>query len=430
MSPQELEIINLSLGIKIVDSERYPFELTTRTPVVTVMGHVDHGKTTLLDHIRSSNIAEAEIGGITQRIGGFIVEHELGKTSFIDTPGHAIFKNMRETGALVTDAVVLIVSAVEGVQPQTKEVIDLIARHQLPCFVAVNKIDSEGADFEAVLEQLVNEGIEIEEYGGNVFAAGISAKTGSQVDLFHQMIVEECAALDIQGWELTSAECLVVESRASLDTLSKDAITELTKKSQIENDKGICSIVVKNGILQPGQHLIFGRGRAMAKVSQIKNEKGHFLESAGPGQIVELVGLSELPKAGEILQTVSSDSTAKKILAIAKKFLDKAKLEKISGEEEVDVRLPPLKTRRRKRKFYASSKNMIKSIDEHKETLRVSMLLESDEEVKQRLKNQIEQLEIMKLELSGGEDMPNPVIIKVSIIPFQPYSANMLLINS
>ena len=306
LSSEEISILSLVMGMKIVDSERYPYELKSRIPVVTVMGHVDHGKTTLLDYFRNSKIAEAEAGGITQRIGGFIVEHDLGKTSFIDTPGHAIFKNMRETGALVTDAVILIVSAVEGVQPQTREVIELIAKNQLPCFVAVNKIDVDGSDSDGVLEQLVAEGVEIEEYGGNVFAAGISAKTGNQVDLFHQMIVEECAALDIQGWEETSVECLVVESRASLDTLTIDAITEMKKKSQIKNDKGICSIVVKNGILKQGQYLVYGKGRAMAKVNQIKNEKGHFLESASPGQIVELVGLSELPKAGEILQTAPS----------------------------------------------------------------------------------------------------------------------------
>ncbi len=157
--------------------------LETRIPIVTVMGHVDHGKTTLLDTLRESSVANSEAGGITQKIGGFSMNSDYGKLSFIDTPGHSLFKNMRETGSSCADLVILVLSATEGIKPQTLEVLELIKKFKLPYIIAINKIDLPEACIETAEEELVNMGINLMTYGGDIPVIPISAKTGENLDL-------------------------------------------------------------------------------------------------------------------------------------------------------------------------------------------------------------------------------------------------------
>ena len=167
-TPIQVKAICWKFGFELVSKSILGIDPQPRPPIITIMGHVDHGKTTLLDAYRNSNLTEGEVGGITQKIGGFLVKTQFGNISFIDTPGHSLFTNMRKTGANCTDIIVLVVSGIEGVQSQTKEVLEIIEESSIPVIVAINKIDSPKADPEAVEEELFKMGVEIEPLGGNI----------------------------------------------------------------------------------------------------------------------------------------------------------------------------------------------------------------------------------------------------------------------
>jgi len=235
---------------------------TSRAPVVTIMGHVDHGKTSLLDYIRRAKVADGEAGGITQHIGAYHVETEKGMISFLDTPGHAAFTSMRSRGAKATDIVVLVVAADDGVMPQTIEAIQHAKAAKVPLIVAVNKIDKEGVDFERVKSELSQHNIISEEWGGENIFAYVSAKVGTGVDALLDSILLQAEMLDLSAVATGPASGVVIESRL---------------------DKGrgpVASILVQHGQLKQGDIVLcgleYGRVRAM------RDENGKSIDVAGP----------------------------------------------------------------------------------------------------------------------------------------------------
>jgi translation initiation factor IF-2 len=265
-----------------------------RAPVVTIMGHVDHGKTSLLDAIRLSNVAESEAGGITQHIGAYQVEKNGRKITFIDTPGHEAFTRMRARGAKVTDVVVLVVAADDGVMPQTLEAIDHARAAQVPILVAINKIDRPDAQPERVMQQLSDRGLVPEAWGGETVMVPVSARTKQNLDLLLEMIL---LVSDIQ--ELTANP-----SRPGLAT-----VLEAT----LDRGRGpVATVLVRNGTLNAGDFFIcgsvFGRVRAMF------DDRGNGVKAAEPAQPVEVLGLGALPEVGETLQVVTDTAKAKQVV--------------------------------------------------------------------------------------------------------------------
>lgn len=414
LTENETKIICQLFHSKLIENGE--FEATRRTPVITVMGHVDHGKTTFLDYLKKTQVAEAEEGGITQRIGGFMMEIGEHPVTFIDTPGHAIFSNMRKTGAMATDIVILIVSAIEGVQQQTREIIELIHEFNLPVYVAINKIDSPMADPDGVCEQLIEAGMQLEEdveNNGNIFAGMVSAKTGEDVLEFCEMILEDCQSLGIEAFELIEAECVVIESRAQVDTLSSTAILEDKSKNATQADLNICSVVVKNGILRAGSNVIFGDNLKSSKVTKIKNEKGHLLKKAEPGEIVELVGLDRLPEAGDIL-SVMDETLLKRVKSIRQDYNHHQERLNLEVSNFSSVKLKRFKNRRERRKFYGDSNNIVKIHSEKLEELKQKLFTETDETKKQELNLQYKEIETIIKDLKNQQKYINPVIIKVN----------------
>jgi translation initiation factor IF-2 len=268
-------------------------EALPRPPVVTVMGHVDHGKTSLLDSIRRARVASGEAGGITQHIGAYHVETKKGVITFLDTPGHEAFTAMRARGAKVTDIVVLVVAADDGVMPQTKEAIAHAKAGNVPVVVAVNKIDKGEANPERVKQELVAEGVVPEEYGGDVQFVPVSAKTGQGIDTLLDSILLQAEVLELRAPKDAPARGIVIESRL---------------------DKGrgpVATILVQSGTLQRGDVAlvgsVFGRVRAMA------DENGKTVQKAGPAIPVEIQGLSDVPLAGEELLVLGDERKAREI---------------------------------------------------------------------------------------------------------------------
>lgn len=268
-------------------------ELITRAPVVTIMGHVDHGKTSLLDYIRVTKVAAGEAGGITQHIGAYHVETPKGMVTFLDTPGHAAFTAMRARGAQVTDIVVLVVAADDGVMPQTIEAIQHAKAANVPLVVAVNKIDKPQADLGRVKQELVAQGVIPEEFGGDTMFVHVSAKTGVGIDDLLDAILLQAEVLELTTYADGMAKGVVLESRL---------------------DKGrgvIASILVESGTLRKGDIILagqeFGRVRAML------DEKGKAVETAGPSIPVEVLGLSNVPKAGDEVLIVSDERKAREV---------------------------------------------------------------------------------------------------------------------
>lgn len=268
-------------------------KLVPRPPVVTVMGHVDHGKTTLLDYIRNTNVAAREAGGITQHIGAYKVKLPEGEITFIDTPGHHAFTTMRARGARVTDIVVLVVAADDGVMPQTVEAINHAKAAGVPIIVAINKIDKPNANPDRVKQELAKHGLVPEEWGGDTIMVEISAKTGQNVDELLEMI-------------LLQAEML--ELKANPDKPAKGTVLE----SKLDPKRGpVATLLVQDGTLKVGD--AFVAGLHWGKVRAMINELGERLKEAGPSTPVEVLGLSDVPLAGEPFFVVENERKAREI---------------------------------------------------------------------------------------------------------------------
>ncbi len=268
---------------------------TTRAPVVTIMGHVDHGKTSLLDHIRRAKVAEGEAGGITQHIGAYSVETDSGRITFLDTPGHAAFTAMRARGATATDIVVLVVAADDGVMPQTKEAVQHSRAAGVPLIVAVNKMDKETADPDRVKTELSQLEVISEEWGGEHQFVNVSAKTGLGIDELLEAISLQAEVLDLQAVNKGPGRGIVIESRL---------------------DKGrgpIASVLVQEGELRSGDILLCGE--EYGRVRAMRDENGREVKLAGPSTPVEVLGLSGVPIAGEDALVVQDERKAREVAA-------------------------------------------------------------------------------------------------------------------
>ncbi len=270
-----------------------PDKLIARPPVVTIMGHVDHGKTSLLDVIRKTSVTDTEAGGITQHIGAYCVSTDKGQIVFLDTPGHEAFTAMRARGAQVTDIVILIVAADDGVMPQTIEAINHAKAAEVPIIVAVNKIDKANADPERVKRELADLGLVPEDWGGDTFFINVSAKENRGINNLLEMI-------------LLQAELL--ELKANPDKLSKGHVIE----AKIDSGRGaVATMLVQEGTLHVGDSVVCGIHHG--KVRALLNDRGHIIKSAGPSMPVEVVGISGVPNAGDDFIALSDDKNAKQI---------------------------------------------------------------------------------------------------------------------
>lgn len=268
---------------------------TTRAPVVTIMGHVDHGKTSLLDFIRRAKVADGEAGGITQHIGAYKVETDNGEITFLDTPGHAAFTAMRARGATATDIVILVVAADDGVMPQTKEAVQHAKAAGVPLIVAVNKMDKESADPDRVKSELLQLEVIPEEYGGEHQFCNVSAKTGMGVDELLEAIVLQAELLDLKAVAEGPCRGIVIESRL---------------------DKGrgpVASVLVQEGQLRPGDILLCGE--EYGRVRAMRDENAKEMKFAGPSTPVEVLGLSGVPVAGEDAAVVQDERKAREVAA-------------------------------------------------------------------------------------------------------------------
>ncbi|ENU22595.1 translation initiation factor IF-2 [Acinetobacter proteolyticus] len=277
----------------LVAAEEARGEQTTRPPVVTIMGHVDHGKTSLLDRIRRSKVAAGEAGGITQHIGAYHVETEKGIITFLDTPGHAAFTSMRARGAKATDIVVLVVAADDGVMPQTAEAIDHARAAGTPIIVAINKMDKESADVDRVLNELTTKGIVPEEWGGDVPIAKVSAHSGAGIDGLLDLILIQAELMELKASAEGAAQGVVIEARV---------------------DKGrgaVTSILVQNGTLNIGDLVL--AGSSYGRVRAMSDENGQRITSAGPSIPVEILGLPEAPMAGDEVLVVNDEKKAREV---------------------------------------------------------------------------------------------------------------------
>ena len=285
---------------EIIDKEE---DLVKRPPIVTIMGHVDHGKTTLLDYIRNTHVVDKEFGGITQHIGAYQTKYKDELITFIDTPGHAAFTEMRARGASVTDIVIIIVAADDGVKPQTKEAVDHALSAKVPIIVAVNKIDKPDANIDRVLTEMAEIGITPESWGGDIPFINISAHTGEGIDLLLETI-------------LTIAE--VGELKANPNRYAVGAVIE----SRLDkNVGGIASYLIQNGTLRIGDPIVVGT--SYAKVRTMKNDRGESIVEAGPSTPVEITGLTENPSAGDKFMAFETEAEAK---SVAEKRKDAAKM--------------------------------------------------------------------------------------------------------
>jgi len=293
---KEEVIENPLIEIEKYFEEKYkdPENLKERPPVVTVMGHVDHGKTTLLDYIRNTRVAEREEGGITQSIGAYQVEVNGKKITFIDTPGHEIFTEMRARGAQATDIVVLVVAADDGVMPQTIEAYNHAKSANVPIIVAINKIDKPNANVEKTKQELVNKlNLIPEEWGGDTIVVPISAKKGQNVDTLLEMILLVAEMQEIKGIPDGPVRAVTIESKL---------------------DKGfgpVANVIIKDGILKIGDYII--SGKVIGKVKALVNDQGKRIKEAGPSTPVMIVGFEELPDSHGIVYSVDSLDKAREI---------------------------------------------------------------------------------------------------------------------
>jgi len=295
---------------KILEEYLQPSEvsrLKPRPPVVTLMGHVDHGKTSLLDAIRKSNIAEKEAGGITQHIGAYAIEFHGKKITFLDTPGHEAFTAMRARGANVTDIVILVVAADDGVMPQTIEAVDHARAANVPIVVAINKIDKPQADIDRVKKQLQGLNLTPEDWGGETITVGVSAKTGQGIEELLEMILLEAEMLEL---------------KADFDSPARGVVLE----SKISKGGPRASLLIQNGTLREGDVIL--AGVHWGKIKAMFNDRMMRIKEAPPSMPVEVLGLSGTPEAGEKFFVVKSEALAKEIAERRKMLLREKGLQK------------------------------------------------------------------------------------------------------
>ena len=272
---------------------QYKDEPKSRPAVITVMGHVDHGKTTLLDFIRKTKVVDGEAGGITQHIGAYEVETSKGKLTFIDTPGHAAFSSMRARGANTTDIVVLVVAANDGIKPQTEEAINHAKAAGVSIVVAINKIDLDGADPEKVKGDLAAKDLTPDDWGGNTQMVPVSALKGDGVDELLERIALEAEILELKAHYEGAAQGVVIES-------------------QLDKFRGsVSTFLIQNGILKVGDLVV--SGNSMGKIKSIVNSDGDKIKQAGPSAAIEVLGLNSVPTAGDQFQVVKNDKQAREI---------------------------------------------------------------------------------------------------------------------
>ncbi len=298
----------------LADEEDLPESMVARAPVITIMGHVDHGKTSLLDSIRKSNISESEAGNITQHIGAYHVELEEGNIVFLDTPGHAAFTAMRARGAQATDIVVLIVAADDGVMPQTIEAINHAKAAKVPIVVAINKIDVPGARPDHVKQQLVDNDLVPEDWGGQTIVVQVSATEGTGIESLLEMLLLEAALLELKANPNKPARGVVIEA-------------------QVDTGKGaVATVLVQSGTLKVGD--TFVSGRYSGKVRAMMSDDGKRLKVAGPSTPVVVLGFTGVPEAGEPFFAVASEKDAR---TISEERQDKYRISKLGSHSHVSL---------------------------------------------------------------------------------------------
>ena len=287
--------VHVTIEERLIETDEDPEEsLQERCPVVVVMGHVDHGKTSILDRIRNAHVTDTEAGGITQHIGAYQVEYQGKKITFLDTPGHEAFTAMRARGANVTDIAILVVAADDGIMPQTIESINHAKAAGVSIIVAINKMDKEGADPDRVKQQLTEQSLVVEEWGGDVIAVPVSAKSGMGIDELLENI-------------LLVAE--VKELKANPDRLARGTVVE----ARLDKGKGpVATLLVQNGTLKSGDVII--AGTSVGRIRTMTNDKGRSIKEAGPSTPVEITGLGEVPSAGDVFNAVADEKLARELV--------------------------------------------------------------------------------------------------------------------
>jgi|YNPNPStandDraft_1061719.scaffolds.fasta_scaffold00052_24 translation initiation factor IF-2 len=294
---------------------KHATKLSPRPPVITVMGHVDHGKTTLLDAIRRTNVTEQEFGGITQHIGAYQVDWHGRKITFLDTPGHEAFTAMRARGASITDIAVLVVAADDAVMPQTVEAIDHARAAGVPIIVAINKIDKPEANVERTMQQLMEHGLMPEEWGGDTIMVKLSAKQGQGIDELLEMIV------------------LVADMAELKAEVSASKVVGTVVEAQVDRGRGpVATVLIHKGTLKVGAAVV--AGEAYGKVKAMFNDKGERINKAGPATPVEILGLSAAPQAGDKLESAKDDREAR---AIAEKRAQQARQERMMAKTKITL---------------------------------------------------------------------------------------------
>jgi translation initiation factor IF-2 len=278
-------------GKRVIFTEEEAADLVPRAPIVTIMGHVDHGKTSLLDAIRSTTVAAAERGGITQHIGASEAVHNGKRIVFLDTPGHEAFTAMRARGAQVTDIAIIVVAADDGVMPQTKEAIDHVRAARVPMIVAINKIDKPDANPDRVKQELADNKVLIEEFGGDVIAVPVSAKQKIGLDDLMEMILLVADLQDLKANPNRPAIGTIIESKVA------------------KGRGNVATVLVQTGTLKIGD--VVTVGRTFGRVRALQNAAGKRVKAAEPATAVEIIGLADLPEAGDILRVVADEKTAR-----------------------------------------------------------------------------------------------------------------------
>ena len=300
------------------EEEEDETDMIVRPPVVCVMGHVDHGKTSLLDKIRSSHVTTGEAGGITQHIGAYVVETSNGKITFLDTPGHEAFTSMRRRGAQSTDIAILVVAADDGVMPQTIEAINHAKAAGIEIIVAINKIDKESANIERVKQELIEYELVPEDWGGSTIFCPVSAHTGEGIDELLDMVSLTAEVLELKANPNRKARGIVLEA-------------------QLDKGRGpVATVLVQKGTLHVGDAVAIGS--AHGKVRAMINDKGKRIKTAGPSTPVEILGLSEVPNAGEVMMVMDSEKEAR---SVAEKFIAYGR-EKMLSETKQQLSLDDL----------------------------------------------------------------------------------------